>query len=131
MLTVLTENICEELRLFKIPPRTFFTSCLQPHMLVLYPVLCANFKGIEIIFYSHGWKACIITTNSSGEAASVCSCNDILVRDVSLVSDWQSGRLADSHSAFPECSVLTALIWEQLKDKAVECDFYSSIPFCL
>lgn len=42
-------------------------------MLVFYPMLYASFKGIEIIFYSRGWKACIITTNPSGEAASVAA----------------------------------------------------------
>ncbi|XP_055251716.1 pleckstrin homology domain-containing family A member 5 isoform X4 [Moschus berezovskii] len=86
-------------------------------MLVFYPVLCADLKGTEIIFYSSGWKAYRITTNCSREAASICGCSDMLGRDVSPVSDWQRGRRSDGHSAFPEGSVPRALIWEPLKTK--------------
>uniref|UniRef100_A0A4W2HD69 Pleckstrin homology domain containing A5 n=1 Tax=Bos indicus x Bos taurus TaxID=30522 RepID=A0A4W2HD69_BOBOX len=86
-------------------------------MLVFYPVLCANLKGTEIIFYSSGWKAYRITTNCSREAASICGCSDMLGRDVSPVSDWQGGKRSAGHSAFPEGSVPRALIWEPLKTK--------------
>ncbi|XP_070646107.1 pleckstrin homology domain-containing family A member 5 isoform X10 [Bos indicus] len=86
-------------------------------MLVFYPVLCANLKGTEIIFYSSGWKAYRITTNCSREAASICGCSDMLGRDVSPVSDWQGGKRSAGHSAFPEGSVPRALNWEPLKTK--------------
>lgn len=83
----------------------------------ILPVLCANLKGTEIIFYTSGWKAYRIATNCSSEAASICGCSDMLGRDVSPVSDWQGGRRSDGLSAFPEGSVPRALIWELLKTK--------------
>lgn len=92
-------------------------------------MLYANFKGMEIVFYSYGSKACIITTDSSGGAASVRSCNDMLECDVSVVSDFQSGRPARQ----PQCISLElgpySAHWEQLKDKGVESCFYSSVLF--